>query len=238
MDQKTLGHKDDFLKNLHASQEETWQFTSFAEMRGITRRVDSPREIYLLLHGLGERGKRIFRKLLPYLPEDALVIAPNGPFPIRRDKADRMDFGHSWYFYDKVEKKYFINQDLAKYWLRDLLKTENPGGLPVTIIGFSQGGYLAPLAGKEIKETKLIIGLACEFRTTLITEKLPFPMVAIHGDKDEIVSLNSALAESEKLKEIGIQVDFRIVKDTAHEITSEMALEVKNVLETYGKRSL
>lgn len=226
------------MKKLHRTHDEKWQFTSFAELRGVVRRVENPTEVILLLHGLGERGKRIYRKLLKYLPESALVIAPNGPFPIRRKKSDRMDFGHSWYFYDKFERKYFITQDLAKYWLRDLLSIENPDHLPVTIIGFSQGGYLAPLTGKEIKETKLIIGIACEFRTTLIHEKLPFPMVQIHGLKDQVVTMDSALSENEKLKELGIEVDFRPVENAAHEITSEVAKVVKQVLESYAERSL
>lgn len=226
------------MKKLHRTREEKWQFTSFAELRGVTRRVDHPKEVILLLHGLGERGKRIYRKLLKYLPEDALIIAPNGPFPIRRNKTDRMDFGHSWYFYDKFERKYFITQDLAKYWLRDLLKIENPEALPVTIIGFSQGGYLAPVAGKEIKETKLVIGIACEFRSTLIFEKPLFPMAQIHGGKDEVVTLLSALSENEKLKEIGIEVDFHEVPNAAHEITTDVARTVKAILESYGKRSL
>lgn len=226
------------MKKLHRTHEEKWQFTSFAELRGVVRRVEKPTEVILLLHGLGERGKRIYRKLLKHLPPTATVIAPNGPFPIRRNKSDRMDFGHSWYFYDKFERKYFITQDLAKYWLRDLLKIENPDSLPVTIIGFSQGGYLAPLAGKEIKETKLIIGIACEFRTTLIHEKLPFPMAQIHGTSDQVVTMEGALSENEKLKDLGIEVDFYPVENAAHEITSEMAKVVKQILETYAERSL
>lgn len=200
--------------------------------------MDNPSEVILLLHGLGERGKRIYRKLLRYLPENALVIAPNGPFPIRRNKTDRMDFGHSWYFYDKFERKYFITQDLAKYWLRDLLAIENPDRLPVTIIGFSQGGYLAPVAGKEIAETKLIIGLACEFRSTLIHHKPHFPLVAVHGTNDGVVTLQSAKSEIEKLNEMGIEVDFHSVEGTAHEITRDMAKTVESILEAYGKRSL
>lgn len=237
MDQKALGFHKVKVKNLQETREEKWQFTSFAQLEGVSRRVDSPCEVILLLHGLGERGKRIFRKLLPYLPKDALIIAPNGPFPLPRNKENKIDFGHSWYFYDKLEKKYFINQDLAKFWLRDLLKIENPDSLPVTIIGFSQGGYLAPLAGKEIKETKLIIGLACEFRTTLIHEKLPFPMVAVHGDEDEIIPPSMAKNEIALLKDIGIHVDFHSVKG-GHEITSEMGKVVQELLEKYGKRSL
>lgn len=226
------------MKNLHTTHEEKWQFNSYAELRGYVRRVENPEEVILLLHGLGERGKRIYRKLINSLPEKALVIAPDGPFPIRREKSDKLDFGHSWYFYDKFEQKYFITQDLAKFWLRDLLHIENPGKLPVTIIGFSQGGYLSPVAGKEIKETKLIVGIACEFRTTLIHEKPSFPMAQIHGTKDEIVRMESALAENEKLKTLGIEVDFYSVENSAHEITSEIADKVKLILETYAKRSL
>lgn len=225
------------MKNLQETREEKWQFTSFAQLEGVTRRVDNPQEVILLLHGLGERGKRIFRKLLPFLPKEALIIAPNGPFPIQRNKQHKVEFGHSWYFYDKIEKKYFINQDMAKIWLRDLLKIENPRSLPVTIIGFSQGGYLAPLAGKEITETKLVIGLACEFRTTLIQEKLPFEMIAVHGEEDEIIPPSMAKNEIALLKDFGINVDFHSVKG-GHEITSEMGKVVQEILEKHGKRSL
>lgn len=149
-----------------------------------------------------------------------------------------MDFGHSWYFYDKIQKKYFMTQDLAKYWLRDLMAIENPDKRPLTIIGFSQGGYLAPVVGKELPETKLIIGIACEFRTTLIHEAPHFPMVALHGEKDEIVKIQEARSESENLKPLGIEVDFRRVPEAAHEITPEMGGMIKNILEFYGTRSL
>lgn len=225
------------MKILQETSERKWQFTSFAELSGMIKRPDSPKEVILLLHGLGERGKRIYRKLLPYLPEEALILAPNGPFPLPRVKENRMSYGHSWYFYDKFERTYFINQDLAKYWLRDLLKVENPLGLPLTIIGFSKGGYLAPLVGKEIPETKLVIGLACEFRTTLIHEKLPFRVEAIHGERDEVITHESAKSEIEKLSTL-MPIGWHLLSHTGHEITAEMGETVKTLLETYGKRSL
>lgn len=226
------------MKNLQEAIEKHWKFHSYAELRGVVKQGKNPQEVFLLLHGLGERGKRIFRKLLPYLPENAIIIAPDGPFPLPRPKEGRMSFGHSWYFYDKFEQKYFVTQDLAKFWLRDLLEIENPHQLPVTIIGFSQGGYLAPLAGREISQTRLVIGLACEFRTTLIHEKPSFPLVAIHGEKDEIVRMESAQNEIEKLKLNAIDVDFHPVKESGHEITREMGEKVQSILRTYGKRSL
>jgi predicted esterase len=225
------------VKNLQEITEEKWQFTSFAQFEGVVKRVEKPEEVILLLHGLGERGKRILRKLLPYLPKNAVILAPNGPFPIQRQKEGRLDFGHSWYFYDKFERKYFINQDLAKYWLRDLLAIENPDKLPVTMIGFSQGGYLAPLVGNEIPETKLVIGLACEFRTTLIHKKPEFPLVAIHGKEDEIISLEGAMNEISSLEKSGIPVEFHSISGR-HEITSEMGQLITKILERYGKASL
>ncbi len=238
MDQRVLDGKGKILKKLQDTKEENWQFSSIAKMSGVIRRAEAPREIILLLHGLGERGKRIFRKLSSYLPEDATVLAPNAPFPIERNRENKLDFGHSWYFYDKFEKTYFINQDLAKFWLRDLVRQENPNNLPVTIIGFSQGGYLSPLVGYVIPETKLIIGISCEFRTVLFHEKVPYKMVAIHGEDDEIVPMQMALTEIEKLRPMGIEVDFYGFQKAAHTITSDMGKKIQSIMEEHGTRSL
>ncbi len=226
------------MKILPETTEATWRFSSYAELSGVMRRAPAPTEIILLLHGLGERGKRIYRKLLPALPPTALVIAPNAPFPIERPKEGRMDYGHSWYFYDKLQKSYFTTQDLAKYWLRDLLQLENMARLPVTIIGFSQGGYLAPLVGLEIPETRLVVGLACEFRSNLLTSQPRFPLVAIHGDEDVVVGPEASRQEIALLKARGLDATFHQVPGTGHDISSAMARTVKEILEVYATRSL
>lgn len=223
-----------FLKILHESREEKWVFTSRAEFNGMARRVESPQRVILLLHGLGQRGKRIYRKLLAHLPLDALIIAPNAPFPLPRQKEGRTDYGHSWYFYDKAQKSYFTTMDLSIQWLKDLLLLENPTKLPVSIIGFSQGGYLSPHVGLSIPETKLVIGLACEFRSQFLIEAPPFKMIALHGELDEIVSPSSQLAEIELLKMKKINVDFHLIPETGHDISSEMAKLIRILMETHG----
>lgn len=226
------------MKKLQEHQEERWQFQALAVMDGIVRTPEKPKEVILLLHGLNERGRRIYRKLLPYLPQDALIIAPNAPFPLPRQKENRVVLGYTWYFFDKFERQYFINQDMARSWLQAVLKEKNPDHLPLTIIGFSQGGYLAPLLGSDIPETKLVIGLGCEFRSQLINSPLNFPLEGLHGKNDSIVSPYSSEAEIIKLKERGFTCNWREVEETAHEISPLMGMKVKEILEAYGKRSL
>jgi predicted esterase len=82
------------------------------------------------------------------------------------------------------------------------------------------------------------VGLACEFRTTLIHGKPLFPMVAVHGDQDQIIKLSMAQNEITKLKDIGIEVDLHIIPEVGHEITTSMGKTVETILERYGKRSL
>lgn len=226
------------MKSLQDFKEENWTLRADVTVGGVSRVPQKPDEIILLLHGLAERGRRIYRKLIPYLPENALVIAPNGTFTIPRQKDDSLSLGYAWYFYDRGSKSYLVNQDAARSVLKSLVAAKNPQHLPVTIIGFSQGGYLAPLVGQDIEETKLVIGLGCEFRHNLITEKPKFPMVAIHGENDAIISPTLAQNEIRLLGERGFDIPFYSVEATAHEITKSMGLKVKDVLESYGKRSL
>jgi predicted esterase len=226
------------MKNLQGFTEERWQFQALAVMDGVIRLPEAPTQVILLLHGLGERGRRIFRKLLASLPEDALIIAPNAPFPLPQVKDQRISYGFSWYFYDKFERKYFLNQDLARSWLKTLLQAKNPGKLPLTIIGFSQGGYLAPLLGTDLPETDLVIGLGCEFRHHLIEPPLRFHLESVHGIEDKTIPPQDALQEINLLQQKGISIGWHSVAETAHEISPLMAKKVKEILEHYGKRKV
>src|SRR5690606_38009369 len=181
----------------------------------------------------------IFRKLSPYLPEDAIILAPNAPFPIPRRSEMGLSYGFSWYFYDSVTGKYFLNQDMARDWLKELLKIYNPHHLPLTIIGFSQGGYLAPLVGLDHPTTNFVMGLGCEFRSTLIKEQLHFPLVGLHGKDDDIVSAESSLKNFDMIKHLALKSHWEELPGTKHEINQVMGQRVSTILESfYAKRSL
>lgn len=197
---------------------------------------DNPERIILLLHGLSERGKRIFRKLASYLPENSIILAPNAPFPIIRQSPLGQSLGYSWYFYDTTTGQYLLNQDMARDWLKELLKIYNPNSLPLTIIGFSQGGYLAPLVGLDHSYTQMVIGLGCEFRDTLIQEKLHFPLIGLHGKDDDIVSAESSLKNFDKVKHLAQSAHWESIPETKHEINEKMGKKVQTILETFNAK--
>lgn len=200
---------------------------------------ENPKSIILLLHGLSEKGKRIYRKLLPFLPQDAIILAPNAPFPIQRESAFGLSYGFSWYFYDAKNRQYFLDQKMSRSALDEILKIYNPDTLPLTIIGFSQGGYLAPLVGMDQTATKLVIGLGCEFRDTLIQSKLHFPLVGIHGADDNIISPESSLESFNKIKHLSPDAEWLSLPDTKHEVSAIMGQKVSDILEKFhAERSL
>lgn len=226
------------MKNLQESKEKIWDLTGSWKLSTVECRPKDPKSLTLLLHGYNERGLRIFRKIRRYLPEDSYIIAPNGPFPLPRVKPHRVDFGYAWYFYDPFTKTYHVDQTLVTGLLKELLKQANPENLPVTIIGFSQGGYLAPLIGYAEKNTKHVIGIGCEFRTRFFPSRPAFTLDAIHGEIDPIVSYEHAQTEISSLNDLGINVSWHLIPELKHEISAEVGLTIKKIMEQYGEGSL
>lgn len=191
-------------------------------MDALTRIPPTPTEVYLLLHGLGERGKRIYRKFASSLPQDAVIIAPNGPFPISTTKNGDVSYTYAWYFYDRSTSTYLINQDLPVSWLKEMMETMDLSHLPLTIIGFSQGGYLAPFVGQALPQTKHVIGIGCEFRTPLLKDHYPFKLSAIHGMDDKIILPEWAKKEADYLQSKGVDCNYYPMSETGHEINSQV----------------
>lgn len=226
------------VKTLQEFEEKRYELKALAVFDGVERTPDHPDQVILLLHGLNERGLRVYRKLIKYLPDSALVLAPNAPFPLPREKAGKTEYGFCWYFYDRTTKSYFLNQSLAVSWLKEFLASKNISHLPLTIIGFSQGGYLAPLLGHELPQTKLVIGLGCEFRDNLVSDEIKFSLIGLHGAADNIVNVDHSRLEAEKLLAKNLPVTWEMIPDTGHEISGKMGMRVKTILESYGKDRL
>ncbi len=206
------------------------QFSAPAFMDLVTRIPPESKEVYLLLHGLGERGKRIYRKFISALPKDVAILAPNGIYPISTMKNGEVRYTYAWYFYDRTTSSYLINQDTPVAWLGEMINTLDLGHLPLTIIGFSQGGYLAPFVGQALPQTKHVIGIGCEFRTPLLKENFNFKLSAVHGLEDKTILPEWAKKEITFLKSKNIDCEFYPVKETGHEISSQVVETITQII--------
>ena len=220
------------MKTLQDFKETSWTFEVPFTFSGILKEPQSPKSIILLLHGLNERGRRIYRKLGKYLPEDSIVLAPNAPFPLTT--GIQLGSGYAWYFYDKTTQTYPVGPAVSLNFLCTLLTQYNPQNLPVFIIGFSQGGYLAPQLAYKDSNVKSVIGIGCEFRRRFINQIPNFELVGIHGEQDTIIHINNAIEEINFLKEMGAKTKF-VSTPGGHEITTQMAEVIKNYLESGWK---
>jgi predicted esterase len=216
------------MKTLQDFKETTWNFNVPFSFSGIIKEPQNPKSVILLLHGLNERGRRIYRKLGRFLPEHSLILAPNAPFPLSIGL--ELGSGYAWYFYDKSNQTYPIGPELSCQLLTSLLAQYNPQKLPVHIIGFSQGGYLAPQVAFHDINVVSVTGIGCEFRKRFFQNVPHFELHSVHGEQDQVIPLQNALNEISYLKEIGAKIKFTSCPG-GHEINNQMAEHIREYLE-------
>ena len=165
----------------------------------------NPRELILLLHGYSQSGGSIFSKLVNALPEDTAVLAPNGPFLIPEKNPEKSEekyrAGYSWYFYNFQTDEYVIDMKPSLEFLATGIERLGFSGLPLRIIGFSQGGYLAPFVGERLSQTRQVISLHSTYLYQELSKRLNFRADNLVGGDDEIIDpANSERSHREILK--------------------------------------
>jgi predicted esterase len=189
-----------------------------------------PKRIYLLLHGYLLDGEFMLNALKDTIPDDSMIIAPNGPFPVPVKKKDRYIPKYAWYFFDSASKTYYIDFNPASHFLEEVLNKYNNQKLPVTVIGYSQGGYLSPKIPEVIYEVDTVIGLACCFRNERFSIKSDVTYHQIHGSNDLIVDAKGSTEEFEQLKKRGNKGEFILLDSTAHRIDEVMLTTLQKYL--------
>ena len=198
----------------------------------IFRESENGERLILLLHGYAQSGAQFYEKLKPALPKDDLVLVPNGPFPIPRKKDRGYEMGFSWYFYDPFTKKYFIKQDIACEFLKALFSELKLNHLPLTVIGFSQGGYLAPFLVEHLPGLKHVIGINCEFIDAVEglkgLDKLRID--SINGVQDDIIKEKEARLHFERVRLKTASGEFYLLEDTGHKINEQSLNTLRQIL--------
>lgn len=203
---------------------------------------EPPNHVFLLLHGYAQTGSLMLRALADQLPAGALVIAPNAPLPIPEWearfpapgwRAQRPKLRYAWYHYDSTTNEYMVSVDPALEYLKAGLEAFGCQDLPKTVIGFSQGGYVAPFIAAKLTKVRQVIGISCEFLPDDLPGHLPFRVDAIFGDRDEIADQKAARASHASLVSRGTHGEFHEARDTGHEISPEVQATIRKMLSIY-----
>jgi predicted esterase len=187
----------------------------------------NPKRVYLLMHGYQLDGKFIFDKLIDSLPKDSAIIAPNGPFMVPVKKRDEFSAKFAWYFFDPKKQSYYINFEPAANFLKSMLIEMDLFRKPITVIGYSQGGYLAPKIAEIIPAVDTVIGLACCFRNNRFEFRQNVILNQINSMHDLVVDYEGAKAEFTTLRERGNLGQFITLENVGHRLDENYIKELK-----------
>jgi predicted esterase len=217
----------------------TWTWADYSFSPGKDQGSEAP--VILLLHGFAERARRILKVLGPSLPQDSCLLAPNAPFPLPKkifpeNGNPYYQIGFAWYFFDDIKEEFYIDYSYPAHWLTKLLAHLELNHRPLIIIGYSQGGYLAPFVALENPQTIGVIGINCRFRHDMLSPSPPsYPLYALHSVKDDKVCPKRAKSSFNELVTRGYRGEFLEVNSTGHDIDKSMLDELKQTMKLFLK---
>lgn len=190
----------------------------------------SPKRVYVLLHGFKQTGQFIFDQVRSILPDDVAIIAPNGPFFIPVEKDDGYHMRYAWYFFDPIRKTYFIDYGPAAEYVKSMLIEMDLIRKPMTLIGYSQGGYLAPKVSEIIPAVDTVIGLACVFRNQFFQPRSSVMIHQINSKTDSIIEFDRAKDEFNELRNRGNLGRFVELDGPSHRLSNDYLLELSQFI--------
>ena len=186
-----------------------------------------PKNAVILCHGYGGDGKDI--SILAnywknYLPE-TIFICPDAP-----EKCAVSETGFQWFdLMDQTKDEILTKSLVAEIKLNKLidevkdnfnLKSKN-----IILGGFSQGCMISIQTGlKRTDKIKAIIGYSGKIISTdhLSKNIISRPeLILMHGDKDEVVPIESFLEAKEFFSENNYSIEATIFKNCEHRIPQE-----------------
>jgi phospholipase/carboxylesterase len=190
---------------------------------------DGPFPTVLLLHGWGANAHDLLG-FAPYLHGGkAIVLCPQGPVEIPIGMGMR---GYGWFPLvpgRPPDKEGFQRGADALRAFRDLALERYPIDRDrLVIMGFSQGGTMAyDLALRDPVHFSGLAALASWFPEPL-AETLPkvpeheeFPVLVIHGTRDDRLPVERARESREALRPYGVAMTYREMEGMGHEIRED-----------------
>jgi predicted esterase len=176
----------------------------------------------LVLHGFSDRGTSARKRLLGLEPvEGATVLTSHGLFPVPKFEETGFKEVYSWYFRDPYTGMEMIPPETAVTGLKQLIQKLALQNLRWIVLGFSQGGFLAPHLVRGGLAIDAVIAVGAMVRTDSYLGLKPFPVYAINGESDEVIDCLEAKSSFESLKSLGFEPEFRALKGLGHTLNDE-----------------
>jgi len=186
--------------------------------------ADDPLPMVIALHGLGDRPDS-FRLVLDDLGVRARLVVPRAPLPQGSE-------GFSWFdFHADSDEQLAGGIRSAAEAVAELITSllaVHTGPRRVIVTGFSQGGMLSfALAAlhPELVATAIPISgyLPPPMWPPSRPQLRPLPRIlALHGDADHVVPIDSARWTVEALRSNGFEAELRSYAGVGHSMTKEM----------------
>lgn len=198
-----------------------------------------PKLLTIFLHGYADHGGSFTRRLFPDgYPKDFEEIAaliPNGPFPVPIKSEDGWREAYAWYFFDDAKQKMVISPEASVAGIQTLINELGYSDVPKVLVGFSQGGYLAPYLAQHLSQIVSIVGIGTGFRTDyfspLIGRFAAGPTVhAIHGTNDEVFPLEQAVASHRKIFDLGFSGSIHPISGGTHVASAAMGASLRTLI--------
>lgn len=198
------------------------------------REVDNPSELVVLLHGWQQDGRYILGELQSCFSKDAVILAPDAPYPVPFVKNGQLKLGYAWYFFDPRHMVYVIDNSFGLEYLEKLITELGFGDLPKRLVGYSQGGYITPFLGDRLENVIQSLTVNSRYRSEVLKKELAFPVDAINGAGDTIVDVDRAQRCHAAMLEHGNTGDMVLVEGSQHKVDNGLR---KAVTEIVAKRS-
>ncbi len=188
-----------------------------------------PSHLVVALHGMGQNAQVMERRLRPLKTAHRALLVPEGPLPFEKRVAPgHRQEGRAWYIYTGDQEAFLDSARRTTSWLLDQIDRalEHLGdpGLPVYLLGYSQGGYLASIAlFDHPRRFAGLISCCSRMKTEILGSESPspVPVLVIHGEKDPAVPCDAALESAEDLLQRGWPVSIHTHPEGQHAMLPE-----------------
>ena len=188
---------------------------------------EKPKNAVILCHGYGGDGKDIsilanyWKSFLPY----TIFICPDAP-----EKCEVSPNGFQWFDLmdqasEQILAKSLVAETKLNFLIEEVKEKNSLLSNKIALAGFSQGCMLTLQTGIKRKDKiKCILGYSGRIIDTNHLEKninsRPEVML-IHGNKDEVVTINSLLEAKDFFMKNDYKIQTKILKNCEHRIPAE-----------------